>query len=61
MSAVNELFQSIRFLKYMGWESQWIEKVKRCREVELAWRVSENIVSVIISWVHIATAFINIK
>ncbi|KAG8747893.1 hypothetical protein FRC10_010512 [Ceratobasidium sp. 414] len=51
MSAVSELLTSLRFLKYMGWESRWAEEVKHARSVELAWRVQENICSVIIAFI----------
>ncbi|KDQ09185.1 hypothetical protein BOTBODRAFT_179201 [Botryobasidium botryosum FD-172 SS1] len=60
MSAVNELFQNIRFLKFIGWESRWSGKVKSARESELRWRVKENIVDSIISfiWIWIPSAVI---
>ncbi|KAF8707992.1 ABC transporter transmembrane region, partial [Rhizoctonia solani] len=51
MSAVSELLASLRFLKYMGWESRWLAQVKNARAVELAWRVQENICSVLIAFV----------
>ncbi|KAG8874447.1 hypothetical protein FRB98_008435 [Tulasnella sp. 332] len=51
MSYVNEFIQSIRFLKYMGWESQWAERVRTTREVELGIRVKQNTVDVIISFI----------
>ncbi|KAG8813717.1 hypothetical protein FRC17_001460, partial [Serendipita sp. 399] len=60
MTGVNELFQSIRFLKVMGWEGGWAQRVLQSREVELAWRVQENICSAIIvfvwTWIPSATA-----
>ncbi|CAE6461261.1 unnamed protein product [Rhizoctonia solani] len=51
MSAVSELLTSLRFLKYMGWESRWLTQVKNARAVELAWRVQENICSVLIAFI----------
>ncbi|CAE6419815.1 unnamed protein product [Rhizoctonia solani] len=51
MSAVSELLTSLRFLKYMGWESRWLTRVKNARAVELAWRVQENICSVLIAFI----------
>ncbi|CAE6425291.1 unnamed protein product [Rhizoctonia solani] len=51
MSAVSELLTSLRFLKYMGWESRWLSRVKNARAVELAWRVQENICSVLIAFI----------
>ncbi|CAE6522225.1 unnamed protein product [Rhizoctonia solani] len=51
MSAVSELLTSLRFLKYMGWESRWLTRVKKARAVELAWRVQENICSVLIAFI----------
>ncbi|KAF8522635.1 P-loop containing nucleoside triphosphate hydrolase protein, partial [Hysterangium stoloniferum] len=60
MSGVNELFQSIRFLKYYGWDGRWAKRVETLREVELGWRVKEGIVDTLISfiwtWVPSATA-----
>ncbi|KAG8964419.1 hypothetical protein FRC00_002452 [Tulasnella sp. 408] len=44
MSYVDEFFQSIRFLKYMGWERAWSNKVRSARETELKIRVKQNIV-----------------
>ncbi|KAG8695770.1 hypothetical protein FRC09_008943 [Ceratobasidium sp. 395] len=51
MSTVSELLTSLRFLKYMGWESRWAEEVKHARAVELSWRVQENICGVIIAFI----------
>ncbi|KAF8609489.1 P-loop containing nucleoside triphosphate hydrolase protein [Ceratobasidium sp. AG-I] len=51
MSAVSELLTSLRFLKYMGWETRWASEVKQARAVELAWRVQENICSVLIAFI----------
>jgi hypothetical protein len=51
MSGVNELFQSIRFLKFMGWENHWAGRVDAAREDELRWRVQENICSVILAFI----------
>ncbi|CAE6506129.1 unnamed protein product [Rhizoctonia solani] len=60
MSAVSELLSSLRFLKYMGWESRWSAQVKHARAVELAWRVQENICSVLIAfiWTWVPSAVI---
>ncbi|CUA73825.1 ABC transporter ATP-binding protein/permease VMR1 [Rhizoctonia solani] len=60
MSAVSELLTSLRFLKYMGWESRWLARVKDARAVELAWRVQENICSVLIAfiWTWVPSAVI---
>ncbi|KAG9127282.1 hypothetical protein FRC07_015040 [Ceratobasidium sp. 392] len=51
MSTVSELLTSLRFLKYMGWESRWADEVKHAREAELAWRVQENVCNVIIAFI----------
>lgn len=51
MKGVNELFQSIRFLKFMGWENHWADKVDQSREEELSWRVKENVNSVILAFI----------
>ncbi|PCH42091.1 pleiotropic drug resistance ABC transporter [Wolfiporia cocos MD-104 SS10] len=60
MSLVNELFQNVRFLKFYGWESRWSYRVRDARETELKWRVKDNIVSVLITfiwtWMPSATA-----
>ncbi|KIM28242.1 hypothetical protein M408DRAFT_329592 [Serendipita vermifera MAFF 305830] len=60
MTGVNELFQSIRFLKLMGWENGWSNRVLEWREQELGWRVQENICSAILifiwTWIPSATA-----
>ncbi|CAE6434528.1 unnamed protein product [Rhizoctonia solani] len=60
MSAISELLSSLRFLKYMGWESRWLAQVKHARAVELAWRVQENICSVLIAfiWTWVPSAVI---
>ncbi|KAG8988966.1 hypothetical protein FRB94_014789 [Tulasnella sp. JGI-2019a] len=60
MSYVNEFIQSIRFLKYMGWESQWADRVRTARNVELSIRVKQNTVDVITSfiWLWIPSAVI---
>ncbi|KZS88201.1 P-loop containing nucleoside triphosphate hydrolase protein [Sistotremastrum niveocremeum HHB9708] len=62
MNAINELFQNIRFLKYYGWETRWAINIEKKREAELAWRVKENIVDTIISfmwtWVPSAVALV---
>lgn len=67
MTGVNELFQSIRFLKLMGWEGGWSRRsvafvstdlgsyrcfrVLEWREKELGWRVQENICSAILIFI----------
>ncbi|KAI0789892.1 P-loop containing nucleoside triphosphate hydrolase protein [Abortiporus biennis] len=60
MNLVNELFQNIRFLKFYGWETRWTDKVRSAREHELKWRVKENVVSTLTSfiwiWIPSATA-----
>ncbi|THH32259.1 hypothetical protein EUX98_g1936 [Antrodiella citrinella] len=60
MNLVNELFQNIRFLKFYGWETRWTQRVRDSRENELKWRVRENVVSTLISfiwiWIPSATA-----
>ncbi|KAI5120846.1 hypothetical protein M0805_007033 [Coniferiporia weirii] len=53
MSSANELFQNIRFLKFYGWENHWAGKVLGHREVELNWRVKENICSILITFIWI--------
>ncbi|KAG1834405.1 P-loop containing nucleoside triphosphate hydrolase protein [Suillus variegatus] len=60
MNVVNELLQNIRFLKFYGWENQWSRTAHQAREEELDWRVKENVVDTIISfiwtWIPSATA-----
>ncbi|KAJ7631233.1 P-loop containing nucleoside triphosphate hydrolase protein [Roridomyces roridus] len=60
MEKVNELLQNIRFLKFFGWEYHWSDKASKARESELSWRVKENVVDTIISfiwtWIPSATA-----
>ncbi|KAK0208709.1 P-loop containing nucleoside triphosphate hydrolase protein [Desarmillaria ectypa] len=60
MGIVNELLQNIRFLKFYGWEYHWSSKTEKARETELKWRVKENIVATLISfiwtWMPSATA-----
>jgi len=51
MDLVNELLQNIRFLKFYGWGNQWSRKACDSREDELQWRVKENVVSVIMSFI----------
>ncbi|KZV95695.1 P-loop containing nucleoside triphosphate hydrolase protein [Exidia glandulosa HHB12029] len=36
MRSVNELLQSIKFVKFSAWETRWIERVLRFREEELS-------------------------
>ncbi|KAF8921944.1 pleiotropic drug resistance ABC transporter [Mucidula mucida] len=60
MGIVNELLQNIRFLKFYGWESHWSRQTEHARETELKWRVKENVVATMISfiwtWIPSATA-----
>ncbi|KAJ7109921.1 P-loop containing nucleoside triphosphate hydrolase protein [Mycena epipterygia] len=60
MEKVNELLQNIRFLKFFGWEYHWSDTASKARETELSWRVKENTVDTIISfiwtWIPSATA-----
>ncbi|KAL1739961.1 hypothetical protein HDZ31DRAFT_20024, partial [Schizophyllum fasciatum] len=60
MKTVNEMLQNIRFLKFYGWESFWAKLSLDARERELAWRVKENTVDVLITfiwtWIPSATA-----
>ncbi|KAG1754951.1 P-loop containing nucleoside triphosphate hydrolase protein [Suillus paluster] len=60
MNVVNELLQNIRFLKFYGWENQWARSAHQAREEELNWRIKENIVDTVISfiwtWIPSATA-----
>ncbi|KAJ7103247.1 P-loop containing nucleoside triphosphate hydrolase protein [Mycena belliarum] len=60
MEKVNELLQNIRFLKFFGWEYHWSDTASNARETELGWRVKENIVDTVISfiwtWIPSATA-----
>ncbi|KAF8641091.1 hypothetical protein AX17_000734 [Amanita inopinata Kibby_2008] len=62
MSLVDELLQNIRFLKFYGWETRWAERVSDAREAELKWRVKENVVVALISfiwtWIPSATALV---
>lgn len=61
MSYVNEFIQSIRFLKYMGWESQWADRVRTAREVELGIRVKQNTVDVITSFIWFVIFCVDVK
>lgn len=56
MSAVNELFSHIRFLKLYGWERHWRDGAIKVRETELAWRVKENILNTVISFIWLASS-----
>ncbi|KAJ7040325.1 pleiotropic drug resistance ABC transporter [Mycena alexandri] len=60
MEKVNELLQNIRFLKFFGWEYHWSSTASTARETELGWRVKENTVDTVISfiwtWIPSATA-----
>ncbi|KAG8934657.1 hypothetical protein FRC02_009484 [Tulasnella sp. 418] len=60
MAIVDEFFQSIRFLKYMGWESHWSDRVRNARETEIKLRIRQNVVDTIISfiWTWIPSAVI---
>ncbi|KAK7465464.1 hypothetical protein VKT23_005441 [Stygiomarasmius scandens] len=63
MNTVNELLQNIRFLKFYGWEYYWGRKTNEKRETELKWRVKNNIVDTLITfiwtWIPSATALIS--
>ncbi|KAF8580919.1 multidrug resistance-associated ABC transporter [Ramaria rubella] len=37
MKLLNEMFGSIRFIKFFAWEGQWIKKVTEARKVEMKW------------------------
>lgn len=60
MKVVNEMLQNIRFLKFYGWEGFWAKLSLNARETELGWRVKENVVDVLITfiwtWIPSATA-----
>ncbi|MBW0461807.1 hypothetical protein O181_001522 [Austropuccinia psidii MF-1] len=58
MSLATETIQSIRFLKYMGWEQQWTNKVQTSRQIELQLRIKQMILFAIISfvWIWVPTA-----
>ncbi|KAJ6575411.1 pleiotropic drug resistance ABC transporter [Mycena capillaripes] len=60
MEKVNELLQNIRFLKFFGWEYHWSDTASTARETELGWRIKENTVDTVISfiwtWIPSATA-----
>ncbi|KAF5368585.1 hypothetical protein D9758_002189 [Tetrapyrgos nigripes] len=63
MNTVNELLQNIRFLKFYGWEYHWGRRTNERRETELSWRVKNNIVDTLITfiwtWLPSATALIS--
>ncbi|THV07466.1 P-loop containing nucleoside triphosphate hydrolase protein [Dendrothele bispora CBS 962.96] len=63
MNTVNELLQNIRFLKFYGWEYHWGRKTNERRETELKWRVKNNVVDTLITfiwtWIPSATALIS--
>lgn len=63
MTIATETIQSIRFLKFMGWESRWENKVQTSREVELSLRIKQMILSAIISfiWIWVPTAVLLIS
>jgi hypothetical protein len=50
LDLVNELFQSIRCLRFNGWELAWSKNARDAREAELKWRVKDNVVSTLISF-----------
>ncbi len=72
MGIVNELLQNIRFLKFYGWgeghrvqppssadsilESHWSRQTEHARETELKWRVKENVVATMISFIWCASS-----
>ncbi|TFK41840.1 pleiotropic drug resistance ABC transporter [Crucibulum laeve] len=53
MGLVNELLQNIRFLKFFGWEYHWARQGQQSRETELKWRIKENVVDTVISFIWI--------
>ncbi|RDB29359.1 ATP-dependent bile acid permease [Hypsizygus marmoreus] len=53
MKVVNELLQNIRFLKFYGWEHHWSGKAETARETELKWRIKQNTVDTLISFIWI--------
>ncbi|KAG7099723.1 hypothetical protein E1B28_001540 [Marasmius oreades] len=63
MNMVNELLQNIRFLKFYGWENHWGRKTHELRENELRWRVKQNVVDTLITfvwtWIPSATALVS--
>ncbi|KAK1234881.1 hypothetical protein PQX77_001975 [Marasmius sp. AFHP31] len=63
MGIVNELLQNIRFLKFYGWENHWGRTTNELREDELRWRVKQNVVDTLITfiwtWIPSATALIS--
>ncbi|WAQ92564.1 hypothetical protein PtA15_17A45 [Puccinia triticina] len=63
MTIATETIQSIRFLKFMGWENKWESKVQSSRELELSLRIKQMILSAIISfiWIFVPTAVLLIS
>ncbi|KAI7934963.1 hypothetical protein MJO29_016226 [Puccinia striiformis f. sp. tritici] len=63
MTIATETIQSIRFLKFMGWENMWETKVQSSRQLELSLRVKQMILSAIISfiWIFVPTAVLLIS
>ncbi|KAA1107610.1 hypothetical protein PGT21_019897 [Puccinia graminis f. sp. tritici] len=63
MTIATETIQSIRFLKFMGWENKWENKVQSSRELELSLRIKQMILSAIISfiWIFVPTAVLLIS
>jgi hypothetical protein len=51
MTVINELFQNIRFLKVNGWQTTWSSQARAARETELQWRVKQNAVDTITSFI----------
>lgn len=60
MTIANETIQSIRFLKYTGWENLWARRVEEARRLELKLRVKQMILSTVISfiWIWVPTAIL---
>ncbi|PLW40557.1 hypothetical protein PCANC_16781 [Puccinia coronata f. sp. avenae] len=58
-----ETIQSIRFLKFMGWENKWKSKVHSSRQTELSLRVKQMILSGCIAflWTFTPTAVLLIS
>ncbi|KAH7102640.1 hypothetical protein BKA62DRAFT_699295 [Auriculariales sp. MPI-PUGE-AT-0066] len=42
--AINELLQSIKFIKFSAWETQWTQRILKLREIELAQLFTARIV-----------------
>ncbi|KAF8587167.1 multidrug resistance-associated ABC transporter [Ramaria rubella] len=37
MGAVDEMFSSIKFIKFFAWEGRWVSRIMKAREVEMGW------------------------